>query len=288
MIIPAKRDHESTLTPYESRHGSDAVFRGDVELERLEFLHYVRGRLGAKYIRQTHKAETLQAIQGRKVLNFCNKTVHIFLLSNQNNTNGTGIESLVQITVLSYIFNRCFQPHRTDVEYDQFLAKLMRVDGVSTADDPAAIALGMELHQTICDRLNRTLPAVEVPGHKHYSLRPLFQALSIVMGESDYQSCGVIAKISQLPVLIALTDETEGMSEPITFDSIAENLESIVIEGKQAVRTTLETAINFVTDLQERENAAFGPQPDPLESTADPEFAKHLYGVEQFHAEKMG
>ncbi|KAF4962438.1 hypothetical protein FSARC_9467 [Fusarium sarcochroum] len=91
-----------------------------------------------------------------------------------------------------------------------------------------------------------------------------------------------------MPVLIVLTGEINGLSAPITFDSTAESSETIEYDGKQALRTTFETAIEFVMGLEKRENTALGPHPDPVESTADPKITNYLYGVEQWQARKMG
>lgn len=72
--------------------------------------------------------------------------------------------------------------------------------------------------------------------------------------------------VKGLPVTIIRTGVEDGLSAPIDFDSIADSSTVIKGLGAGAVRTTLETAITFVMDLEARETTAFGLQPDPVTS----------------------
>lgn len=79
------------------------------------------------------------------------------------------------------------------------------------------------------------------------------------------------SNIEYLPRSIIRTGNEEGLSAPITFDPIAEDLRKGIVFGDKgeisAVETTLETAINFLMDLEQRAIAAFGLRPYPVEST---------------------
>lgn len=102
------------------------------------------------------------------------------------------------------------------------------------------------------------------PAHPLYMSRPLFKAMAIVIPGRNYQTCGVISRVAAISILFVLTGEDKGLSAPISFDSLADRAEIIIVGGKAGIRTNSETAIDFVMLLQEREDAAFGPQPDPL------------------------
>ncbi|KAJ9145479.1 hypothetical protein NKR23_g5406 [Pleurostoma richardsiae] len=72
-----------------------------------------------------------------------------------------------------------------------------------------------------------------------------------------------------MPVLVILTGQEDGLSAPITFETLGDKVATSVINGRQTARMTLEIAIGFVVALEEREDAAFGEQPDPFLSTAN-------------------
>ncbi|CVL09878.1 hypothetical protein FPRO06_12608 [Fusarium proliferatum] len=296
--LPMRKDEKSTLAPYEARYGVDAVFRGDVELQRHEILHYIRGRLEAKYIHRIwytqfngmHTKRDLETIQGHSALSFCNKTFPIFLFSDRISSSNRTLGPLIHIAVLNYIHRIYFKPYRTDIEYDQFLAKLLRLDSIALLDDSSAARMGLVLNRAICTRADRALLDADVPGRKLYSIRPLFRALSVVIRQSDYPSCGVISDISQLPVFLVLTGSTDGLHLDIhsEIDLLKDVSEPIRLGPAQGVRTTLGTVTALIMRLQEREDGISGPKLDPLELSDDPKMHKHLYVLEQFQAEKMG
>ncbi|KAJ3550126.1 hypothetical protein NM208_g150 [Fusarium decemcellulare] len=76
------------------------------------------------------------------------------------------------------------------------------------------------------------------PSNDFFILQPLFRALVIVLLTKDYHIR--VADIGQLPVLVVLT-----------------GIEDV----------PLGVAVDFVLALEQREVAAIGPQPDPVEST---------------------
>ncbi|KAH6632244.1 hypothetical protein F5144DRAFT_246210 [Chaetomium tenue] len=94
-------------------------------------------------------------------------------------------------------------------------------------------------------------------------VQPLFHAVATVLRGSDFDV--FTQDISQIPVLLVLTGINEGLSAPITFDHIADQ---VVIhrdqptDSVQSAETTLSTAVGFLIDLEKRELAAFGSKPD--------------------------
>ncbi|PNP40934.1 hypothetical protein TGAMA5MH_06800 [Trichoderma gamsii] len=69
---------------------------------------------------------------------------------------------------------------------------------------------------------------------------------------------------------MARTGVETGLSSPITFESIVDKIDEYI--GENAVKTTLETAITFVMELEARETKVFGLQPDPVTSW-DPDYS---------------
>jgi hypothetical protein len=109
-----------------------------------------------------------------------------------------------------------------------------------------------------------------VEDHQRYVLQPLFRALLVVVHGKDYAEQDS-ASVGNMPVLLVRTGIEDGLSAPITFESIRERIETSD-EGcspPTIIKTKLETAIDFVISLEAREAAAFGLQPDPVSSTLD-------------------
>ncbi|EFX00131.1 hypothetical protein CMQ_7133 [Grosmannia clavigera kw1407] len=102
---------------------------------------------------------------------------------------------------------------------------------------------------------------------ENFVLKPTFRAIAVVLlaREFDYKSEG----IGQLPVLIVYTGITEGLSRPISFKSIAQKVDCYYDVGDSedgrngAAKTTMETAIGFLMELDQTEPDVFGLTPDP-------------------------
>ncbi|KAL2022153.1 hypothetical protein VTK56DRAFT_5982 [Thermocarpiscus australiensis] len=107
---------------------------------------------------------------------------------------------------------------------------------------------------------------------KPYTKRALQCSLGIAGDPSLHiiqpLSRGLLIAAPGFPVLVR-TGVEDGLSAPISFEPIADNVDGYAGDTQRAVRTTLETAIGFVTDLEAREAAAFRPQPD-LAFSLDP------------------
>ncbi|KAL6894731.1 hypothetical protein GGI43DRAFT_386325 [Trichoderma evansii] len=102
-----------------------------------------------------------------------------------------------------------------------------------------------------------------VEGHQNYILQSLFQVLLIIIHPRDWNGEDS-SLIGGLPVTIVRTGVENGLSSPITFESIVDKIYEYT--GENAIKTTLETAIDFVMGLETRETRAFGLQPDPTAS----------------------
>ncbi|KAF4966835.1 hypothetical protein FZEAL_10608 [Fusarium zealandicum] len=282
------------LAPYEIRHGFMPVLRDEVQLERHEILHYLRGH-GEEYhrismcwnARMGYRMEHFSQLRGSHALDFRNKTVPVYLLS--GDAEKRGLSGLLIVVIHNYIYRKWFRPYRSDIECGQFVAKVVWcIDDPHTSDEDSAVTLAMHIHDTINTRLD------SIEARQFYSTRPLFRAMAIIVPGQNYDTCGIISRVAAMPVLLVLTGQNQGLSAPVSFDSIADRSELVLVGGKAGVRTDLETAIDFMMQLEEREDAVFGPQPDPVASTTveavhgervDP---WSLWEYEHFKAEKLG
>ncbi|KAF4958392.1 hypothetical protein FGADI_2558 [Fusarium gaditjirri] len=80
----------------------------------------------------------------------------------------------------------------------------------------------------------------------------------------NYPTCDVLRNIAKMSVLVMATEEQDGRSAPTTFDSTANSAKLIHSGGLNKVETDLETAIEHLMPLEKHEEAAFGPQTDPV------------------------
>jgi hypothetical protein len=102
------------------------------------------------------------------------------------------------------------------------------------------------------------------PGRvmNHYSVPALFKSLGIILCTEAWDKTDP-AEIGNTSVCIFLTGmDNSGLSAPITFDSIEDKIQAILQRGpKKAVQTTLDTAVDFIMqlELREAEAAAEGP-----------------------------
>ena len=226
-------------------------------------------------------------------IEFCNKTAPIYILRHDS----PQYVSYLLVAIHNYIYRHWFRPYRSEIEYGQFLAKLFAprsLPPVNTTSLGALADLAQDLTSAICTKVEQVQHlAQQLIGHdldeqeeklgtgpigreidqfildqEFFVLQPLFRAIAIVVCNSslDIES----PSIPQLSVVIVRTGIEDGLSAPITFDSIADkitkSLDSASGEAR-AVQTTLETATTFLMELEQREIAAFGMRPDPVTST---------------------
>lgn len=116
--------------------------------------------------------------------------------------------------------------------------------------------------------LDRNPSLSSIIRHREFFiLQPLFLALAIVIRGEPFNA--QMSDIGQLSALVICTGVEEGLSAPISFDPIAHQISAFShgSHSSTAVETALDTAVDFVMGLEEREVAAFGLRPDPVVST---------------------
>ncbi|KAK3939971.1 hypothetical protein QBC46DRAFT_314568 [Diplogelasinospora grovesii] len=118
-------------------------------------------------------------------------------------------------------------------------------------------------------------PEQHVRDLDFFILQPVFRAVAVAARTRDYEGENR-SELGRVPVLVVRTGVEEGLSAPIDLDAIPEDKRKGVVtedggpDGKillSAVETDLDTAVAFLMGLEQREIAAFGLRPDPVEST---------------------
>ncbi|KAM5374343.1 hypothetical protein ACJZ2D_006516 [Fusarium nematophilum] len=150
-----------------------------------------------------------------------NKTIPIYMLDSSEEATRQHHPHLLYITLHNYLYRRWFRPYRIDIEYGQFIAKML--PWLSTG--PSA-GVWMTF-----DWLSREL-AAEDPDAR-------------------------VAAIVRHQIAVGIVKED------------LKRVEFFRVHPVETARTTVETAVSFVMALEEREEAAFGPWPDPVASTAN-------------------
>jgi hypothetical protein len=216
---------------------------------------------------------------------------------------------LLYAVLHNYVYRTWFQPYKSEIDWGQFLAQVIAINPSSPLllpKTPAnAAQFAATMSRAICTRVETVQRKVgvrgdelgEIPfgevlllqqelgfGHwepircrKFLSLQPLFRAVAIVIRIRDYSIA--VPDIAEIPVLLVLMGVEEGLSAPITLDSITHDgtHKHHRVDGSiQAVETSLATAVRFVMDLEKREVAAFGPNPDPEQTCKEPRRSRLL------------
>lgn len=188
-------------------------------------------------------------------MRFRNKTVLIYVLK------GGGVGGLWELVLQNYLYRRWFQPYLSDIDHGEYIAMLTKsLDQPRTSNHDDAVSHVLDVHSMI----NRRLDSIEHETPPFYTTRPLFRAFFIAIPGRNWGGCAALENIASLKVLIVLTGETKGLSAPISFASIAAKSEARTLNGLDAVETNLETAVDFVIELEHREEDVFGLQPDPV------------------------
>ncbi|KAH7174969.1 uncharacterized protein B0J16DRAFT_404867 [Fusarium flagelliforme] len=198
-----------------------------------------------------------------------NKSTSIYIVPNDR-----GLDCYFRLALHNWLYEKWYRPCRNDIEYHQYIASPLTLPHVSPSESTHGLVHHVQsTHRVLCDAAlrhqerRRAGKAGLYPGsvfndHRFFVLQPMFQALTMVVLANDYTAQG--KDIGTVPVILCLTGVQEGLSQPITFDSIPQK----EILSDLAIRATFETAIDFILFLEQRETRAFGPRPDPAEYAA--------------------
>ena len=187
---------------------------------------------------------------------------------------GTGMELYVYTRWLRS--DRLDRPHQPDwigngAGEGDFICKFIMPIGFrpSTPPSSADITSLLSLHKTLFARAEaadmwnmlKKIIGARLPGPRRRSqprMRPLFQALLIVASPNEYSVKESDATaVARWPVYLVRTGVENNLRAPISFDSIADRVQRQPhLPGDVMVKTTLETAVDFVLALEAREAAA--------------------------------
>ncbi|KAL6813166.1 hypothetical protein GGI42DRAFT_165563 [Trichoderma sp. SZMC 28013] len=202
----------------------------------------------------------------------CNKSVPVYVIPGRR-------WLLLRVVLHNYIYRRWFRPYRSEIDHGRFICKFIYPHHLP--DEPTTSMLTIRaiisLNQAICNKFEaqrssyaeercsdtRWVESDYIEGSlDHHILHPLFQALLIVVSGEKYNK-ETSETVGNLPVYLVRTGVEEGLSAPISFESISFKIISHLKPGS-VVQVTAETAIDFVKGLEAREAAAFGLRPDPV------------------------
>lgn len=189
----------------------------------------------------------------------CNKSIAIY-------QNGPSDPS----HIYNEIYKQWFRGHQTYLDFATFLAKIVMLHRLG--GPPETLTDIVRMHHELCDQV----VAFQEMLDRHdgtkldsggmfdwglnwkqrscYRLRQLFRALIIIVNGE------LVDGDSDQTVRLVLTGVTDGLSAPITFESIPENNRQPDPHHHGAVLTPLQAAIRFVIKLERRERYAQSDQ----------------------------
>lgn len=240
----------------------------------------------------------------------CNRVAPIYVLRDRfvPDEARAGIEPILGLFLVrlqNYLYKRWFRPYRSDIEYGQFLSRIFVPRPSPLPNPPCSqrmVDFVTALHSNTCARVDRAQdraksladlshdpeeqeaklnwkpelqvckPAsIAIREQEYFILQPLFRAIAIAIRFNTAANSKDTSDVTTTSVLIVSTGVEDGLSAPISFNSISEDQRTGVLcdeEGKvTAIETTLEPAVDFLMYLEQREIAAFGLRPDPVQST---------------------
>ena len=166
-----------------------------------------------------------------------------------------------------------FHDFRPDIRFGNFFAQPFRIGRAG----PQILSHNLEAHANLCNHVALQLkldPGTGGVTHsQHYHLRPLCRAIVTLLDRSslppqydkdglELSTVSLDNEVKRYTVLLVLTGDQQGLSEPITFDTI--NLESLPlkrhdisgIDSVNIIRVSMKIAVHFVAELERREQSA--------------------------------
>jgi hypothetical protein len=190
----------------------------------------------------------------------CNKSIPIYWI---------GPRAGGLILTLNLVYQKWFRGHKSDLEFGRFTAALIRIE--SPEMERVTVQDIVKVHNAWCEQIDTTMSsfygdkvtvsdysnreergsiAINAEQHMHFKLQPLFRALCIVVDEP------VENATAQIVYLVSTGIVTSGLSEPISLKGFEDEGTRGEISGRNVVTTTLPAAIEFVMELDKREQRA--------------------------------
>ncbi|KAK4220318.1 hypothetical protein QBC37DRAFT_367326 [Rhypophila decipiens] len=187
--------------------------------------------------------------------------------------------------IFNYVYRRWYRPYRNDIYHQRYLCKLIALEGLPDAGNPTiasnrarttsilavrnkpnpnrgVIDSLVNMHRFLCDDAE-AMKARGFDPEKHFVVQPLFKALLILVDPAFYR-LEDSKQVGRMPVFMVKTGVKDGLSEPVTFDSIQRKItSSYEIDEMEVVKTSLAAAIDLVMTLEVRETVVCGSRPNP-------------------------
>ena len=170
---------------------------------------------------------------------------------------------------------RCHDNNKPDIRYGRFFAYPTRI----TSTGPQTIPELLQAHAHIYDQSAVRMESIRsgkvssiICKGRHwrrYNLLPLCQAIVILYDEHlpdvAHESDGTFSldkDVERRTAVMILTGHSSGLSSPIDFDPIRSSSLPVArddigaIDASNVIRVPLKTAVKFIAELQQREEAA--------------------------------
>ena len=233
--------------------------------------------------------DTVGHVAPKQLHHFCNKPTAFYYLQSAQSIDCYGERTLKPGTIFTVICGEWFRPGKTEpsIEFGHFFATPIRI----TSTGPSTVREIVDAHLSLCEQASDLLENqannknneadqdvinTRIPSEllKHYSILPLYRAIVVMLDNygsfpeenfppdpDGYFNPRKYAQIQD--VLIARTGVEEGLSAPISFDSLRssrlplQRYDDITMPNVGVVRVTLAVAIEFIAGLEAREELAF-------------------------------
>ena len=225
--------------------------------------------------------DTIGQLAPAQLQYLCNKPTACYFLQSAQELNAYGARTLIPVMVYEMI---CGEWFRTDnnvepsIEFDHFFANPIRI----TSTGPSTVHGVINAHLSLCAQASHLMNQVSYEGvdmayHfrsniKHYSLFPLYRAIVVMIDESHRFKRGSMTEPDGLvslrkqaqiqTILIARTGAEEGLSAPISFESLRSHFRplqriDVMRPNVDVVRVSIAVAVKFIASLEAREELAF-------------------------------
>jgi hypothetical protein len=226
--------------------------------------------------------DTVGKVDPEKLVYLCNKPTAFYWLQSAQGTDSNKERTQTPKIIFAAIYEEWLRCHNTkpNIEFGHIFANPVRISSTG----PSTVRGVIDAHRSICtqastlinqangraDNIIERLPS----SSQHYSLFPLYHAIVVIIdnldGLDEYcepESDGFISlrKLARhQTVLIARTGVEEGLSAPISFESLKSQslpLErsDVITQDVDVVRVSLAAAVQFIVSLEVREDLA-GPK----------------------------
>jgi hypothetical protein len=235
----------------------------------------------------------------------CNKATAFYWLQSAQSTDSSGERTQTPGIVYAMICGEWFRTGdiKPSIEFGHFFANPIRITATGPSTLRGVINAHLSLYTQAARLMHQAQKGVVPIGHKfqsnleHYSLLPLYHAIVVIIDTMDasrknyerepdgYISLRKCAQIQT--VLIARTGAEQGLSAPISFESLRSHSLPVqrcdVMPDIDVVRVSLAVAVKFIADLEAREEVAFSQSKNEpfLDKSLHPSSPKGFEGNRQ-------